>query len=310
MIAPQMLYAKSRMHDTVNSLFKRTIHEEIVQKEYPLKGRKSVYIKNIRGTITVKSEWTNQSLLVTATKKAPKAEYLDLVTIDDSKSDKTCINIETVYLEKNKKTAGLAKSSKPSKASIDYVLLVPQNVRLELVSDNGNIVVKEVNGQIVARTCNNGNIEIENAQNSIYAQVEKNGSIFINQANNNVKAFAHQGNIIIHNAKKGIIAQTDKGRLDIECLKLPSTSKVSLNTRSGNITLRIPETTNAELQAHTDKGTLTCAHYLTVKPMTTQLNPNAWTRFKREVEGVLGSGEATITVHSTNGHIKIVDATA
>jgi len=299
MIAPQLMYAKFSVQQKVNSILKRSAHEATVQKEIPVKDR-TIYIKNTNGCITVKSDWDSQTLLLTATKKASKPEYLDLVTIDDSKSDKKCIKIETTCRRDNKKAATV---------SVDYELLVPQNVRLELVSDNGTIKVKEMNGQIVAKTCNSGNIEIDNAQNAVFAQIEKNGSIIINQAQNNVKAFAHHGNITIHNAKKGIIAQTNKGTVDVECLQVPTTSKVTLNSRSGNITLRLPESTNAELQAHTEKGTVTCAHYVTVKPLTTQLNSNAWTRFKKEVEGTLGSGEASITVHTGNGNIKILDVT-
>ncbi len=297
MIAPQISSAKSKISQKFDSLFKGNVHEEIIQKEYPLNGRKTICVKNLRGTITVKSEWKKKTFLYTATKKSSKQEYLDSLTIDDSKSDKTCIKIETVCTSKN------------NKASMDYVLVVPENVRLELISDDGNIIVREVNGQIIAKTCKSGNIEIDNAQSSIYAQTENLGSIVIHQAHSTVKAFAQHGNITIHNAKKGIIAQAEKGKLDIECLQVPTTGKVSLNTSSGNIILRIPESTNAELQAHTQKGTLTCAHYLTVKPLTTQLDPNAWSRFKQEVEGTLGTGEATITVHTKNGNIKILNTT-
>ncbi len=296
MIAPQIFAGKSRILRAVDSLFKRSHHEEIIQKEYPLKGRKLVHVKNMKGTITVKSEWNNETLLMTATKKSTKPEYLDSLTIDDSKSDKNSIKIETICAANNKK------------ASIDYVLVVPQNIRLELISDNGNIVVKETNGEIVAKTGNFGNIEIDNAQNAIYAQAEH-GSILINRAPKNVKAFSSNGNITIHNAEKSIIAQAEKGKIDIECLQVPSTGKLSLNTGSGNITLRIPESTSAELQAHTESGTLTCAHYVTVKPLTTQLNPSAWTKFKREVEGTIGSGEANITLHTDKGHIKILNST-
>lgn len=304
MITPQIMYTKSNMKQSMNKLLKRTIHEEIVQKEYPLRGRKAISIKNLRGNITVKSEWDNQALLLTAIKKAPKTEYLELATISDAHSDKTEIKIETAYSKLNK------KASKASKVTVDYELVVPHNVRLELIADHGTIKIHEANGQIIAKTCQTGNIEIDNAQNSVYAQVENKGSIRINQAQNNVKAFAHHGNITIHNAKKGIIAQADRGKLDIACLQVPSTSKVSLNTRSGNITLRIPEATNAELQAHTENGTVTCAHYVTVKPLTTQLDTQAWTRFKKEVEGTLGSGEANITAHTDKGNIKILDSAA
>jgi DUF4097 and DUF4098 domain-containing protein YvlB len=302
MIVPHIIDAKSSINLSLDKLLNRTIHEDIVHKEYPLKGRKTIFIKNLRGTITVKSEWNNQTLLMTATKKASKPEYLDLLTIDDSQSDKNSIKIETICDPNNKKAA---------KTSIDYVFVVPANVRLELVCENGNIIVNEVNGHIVAKTCKTGDIEIDNAQSSIFAQTELNGSIIINQAHHNVKAFANKGNITILNAKKGIIAQADKGKLDIECLSVPNTSKVSLNTHSGNITLRIPKSTSAELHAHTEKGMLTCAHYVTVKPMTTQLNANAWTQFKRQVNGTLGSGGPDINLHVTkNGDIKIIDVAA
>jgi hypothetical protein len=304
MITPQMAYTKSNMKESVNKLFKRTIHEEIVQKEYPLRGRKAISIKNLRGNIVVKSEWDNPNLLLTAIKRASKPEFLDLATINDANSDKTELKIETAYSKTNK------NASKASKVSVDYELVVPHNVRLELIADHGTIKIYDVNGQIVAKTCQSGNIEIENAQSTVYAQIENKGSIHINQAQSNVKAFAHHGNITIHNAQKGIIAQADRGKLDIACLQVPSTSKVTLNTRSGHITLRIPEATNAELQAHTENGTVTCAHYVTVKPLTTQLNSGAWTRFKKEVEGTLGSGEATINAHTDKGNIKIIDTAA
>lgn len=299
MIAPQMMYAKSKVQESIDKLLKRSTHEQVIQKEYPLTGKKTIYLENIDGDIIVNA-WNNPTLLVTATKQAPKAEYLSLRSMDDSESNKTGITIKT---RSN-------KDKKAEKVSIRYELVVPPNTRLELVSESGNIIIKEVNGHIVAKTCKNGNIEINNAQSSIHAQVERNGSIVINRADHNVKAFAHHGDITIHNAQKGVIAQADKGKLDIECLKVPTTGKLSLNTRSGNITLRIPESTSAELQAHTEKGTLTCAHYVTVKPMTTQLNSNAWTRFRREVEGTLGTGEASINVHTHNGNIKILDVTA
>ena len=302
MITPQMTYTKSNIQQTMNNLFKSTIHEEIVQKKYHLAGRKAISIKNPHGNITVKNGWSDETLVLTAIKKSSNAELLDLATINDSQSDRLELKIETAYSKANKNAT--------TKVSVDYELVVPHNVRLELIADNGTIKIHEAQGQIVAKTCQSGNIEIENAQNSVFAQVEKKGSIRINQAQNNVKAFAHHGNITIHNAKKGIIAQTDKGKLDIECLQIPSTSKVSLRTRSGHITLRVPENTNAELQAHTQKGTVTCAHYVTVKPRTTQLNSNEWYRFKQEVECTLGSGEAIITAHTDKGNIKILDTAA
>lgn len=298
MIAVHTIDAKSKIRSTFDNLFGRDQHEEIIQKEYPLKGRKKIVIQNTRGNITVSSEWNNQTLLLTATKKAAKPEYMESLSIDDSGSNNSVIKIETVATEPIKK------------ASIDYTLVVPENVRLELIADTGNIIVKEVNGNIFAKTREKGNIDIENARGTIYAFAEKTGSITINQAEDNIQASAHRGNIMINNAKKSVVAQAERGKIELECLQVPNTSKLSLSTGSGNIVLRVPSSTNADLQAQTNKGSLTCSHYLTVKPLTTQLNTNAWSKFKREVDGTLGSGEAVITLQTGSGNIKIMDVTA
>jgi len=33
----------------------------------------------------------------------------------------------------------------------------------------------------------------------------------------------------------------------------------------------------------------------------------AWTKFKKEVDGTIGTGEATIALHSINGNVKITE---
>ncbi|MDZ4153189.1 hypothetical protein, partial [Methylicorpusculum sp.] len=69
----------------------------------------------------------------------------------------------------------------------------------------------------------------------------------------------------------------------------------------------LPQGTNANLQAKTDQGCLTCDHFITLNPMTTQLDHESWNRFKKEADGILGTGDATIKVCTAHGDIRITD---
>lgn len=293
-IVPHAYGKKSSLPEAVQNLFKRSSHEEIIQKEYSCADKKKIAINNVYGSISVASEWGKDTLLVTATKKAAKPELLDTISFNDHHSTKQAIIIDTTC------------SAESKKVSLDYAIIVPQHLRLELTTHTGDIIIKEAHSDVFVKTTHKGNIEIDRAHGTIHAFAEKTGTITIHQADENIKAATECGNITIHNAKKSIIASTQKGIISIDCVDVPSTSKVALSTQTGNIILRMPTQTNADLQAHTDKGTLLCEHYLTVKPLTTQLNSHAWNRFKKEVDGTIGTGEAHITLHAGIGNIKIL----
>lgn len=153
-----------------------------------------------------------------------------------------------------------------------------------------------------------GNITINNTKGILVAKTDR-GNIMVNKAQGNIHAVTQNGNITIDESTKSIIATTQKGGITTTCKNVQPLDTILLSTQSGNIKLGLPAVTNAELQARTGRGKLLSEHYITIKPQTVKLDRHMWARFKREVNGTLGSGEATIKLSATYGNINIVKAT-
>lgn len=284
--------------DGIYSLFGKYSNEAVVEKEYRITKPATLTINNIDGDIIITTEWKRDSICLKATKKATKEELLNEFSIKAKHEER---------FDGNHLTLKTTCPHKEIKGSITYNLIVPTHIALNLHTDRGVIRVNDVNGPVVATT-QIGNIELKNVGNTITAQTEENGSIHIEKAQGNIKATTNKGDIMIADASKSIIANTQKGNIITTCSEVPPTSKIVLNSEaSGGITLALPSTVNATLQGKTTRGRLTSDHYVTIKPFTTKLTKHTRREFERQVDGILGTGEADIRVSSNNGNIKIIE---
>lgn len=279
----------------VSSFFGGNPYEMVIHQEYQLKHLDTLLIENIDGPITIKTGWKkNNTVLLKATKRANKEEDLADISIKASRIDDKKLMIKTV----------LAHNT--VKGSVEYECIVPANINVEIKNNHGNIAIHDIHGPTTATTIK-GNIEIYNIKNTVHAQTTKKGNITIQNTNGAVSATTHHGNIEIDNAYDSIIASTTKGYVTVACSQVPTTSAIRLETTAGPISLSLPSGVNATIKGQTAHGTLSSDHYITLRPYTTRLDTLAWNRFKKEVDGTLGTGETEITLRSTYGNVKILE---
>ena len=277
----------------ITTLFKKSDSQETYHKEFSTAKIKTVIIENINGPINIKT-WKKNSLLLKSTKHAAKQEHIDGMHIIINQTDDQKLTIASGY-----KTA-------IKKGTIEYELIVPEQLSMNLKTINGNITVTNFDGPIQATT-ENGTIELVNIKKAAHVTTTKKGRISIEGAYGPVSAAAYQGDIFMTNTHNSIIANTIKGKVQINCKKVPTTGIVKLETSSGPVILSLPKQTNASIKGQTSHGTVYCEHYIHLKPRTTKLNSSAWQLFKQEVDGTLGTGEATISLTSTYGNVKIME---
>lgn len=278
----------------IKSFFSPYKSEIIDQKELSAVSINSISINNINGPITIKTGWKKKKLCLKTIKRAKKQEGIDNldIIIDTSTNHHLAISTHQV----NKKLAG----------SVEYELIVPAFLDVTLtISESGDVLVKNVDGNITVAA--NDSISIINAKKTVSAQTFKKGSILISNASGPVRAISYHGNITGETIANSFVAQTITGKVTVAYKTLPATSAVNLETTSGNICLMLPTNTNAEIHGYTAHGTVLSDHYITLKPYVTQLNNYAWNRFKKEVDGTLGSGDAHIALHSMKGNLKIME---
>lgn len=289
----QICMAKS-IFEPIWSYFSKPTYEHVSLKELTIPKNGTILLKNTAGDISIK-EWNQPTVQLKATKQAFKEEFLSQTSINSQLQEKT-LTITTNH------------TSPDSTTLVQYELIVPQNTKVNVTTGQGSIKIDKLNAPIKAIT-QEGSITITNTKAAVDALAE-NGAITIKNVLGNVRAETTTGNIIIQGSQHTVVAKTKSGTITTECATVPSLDTVLLNAQSGNINLALPHQTNADLQARTAKGTLTCEHYVTIKPQTVQLNQKTWSRLKKEVAGTLGTGEATIKLHADAGNIKIMQATA
>jgi len=291
MIASHQLDGKLSF-EKIRSWFGKKGHENVVNKEFDASTITTLVLENIDGNITIKNSWKENKIALKATKKIKKEEDVNKVRISKHNKD-GALMLRTVYQEKVKG------------AAIDYELIVPTGMKLQLSTINGSIYLNDTKSPVIAMT-ESGNIEARNIKKALKATTKSNGSIIVGNAQGNVYANTNYGSINVKEATKNVIAKTKKGIITVSCAQLPATSTIQLETKNGTINLALPASANATIDGSTRRGSLISDHYLTIKSHTTKLNRQAWNRFKKEVHGILGSGEADVKLSAVSGNIKIL----
>ncbi len=114
-----------------------------------------------------------------------------------------------------------------------------------------------------------------------------------------------EGNIQVKNIRGPLQAHSSKGSIEIKQKTLDKKNFMLLETLQGNITLYLPFSSHADIQAKTTEGELKSDHFITLEPQTIKLNTDSWNQFKKEAVGFIGDNEKRpkITVDVTKGNI-------
>lgn len=277
-------------------MFASEAFEEVAHKKYTIEPGGTLNVDNTHGNIYVKSHWKSQDVHMKVVKKSSKQETMGNLDFNDHGSTPDNVAIKTTTNEKQRK-----------KGSVDYLLIVPETVSLNLSTQKGDIVVKKTSGPVSA-TAVTGNIQVYSAQNTVHATTEKKGDITVDQAAGTILANTNRGNITVNQAQSTVRATSQKGHINVVYTQLPAVGSVDLQSDSGQITLTLPEQSSAYIKGKTSRGTITSQHLITMKPRTTKLDKQAWNLMKKEVEGTIGEGKALVTLNSTRGSIKIIES--
>ena len=203
-----------------------------------------------------------------------KTWALSKCTIEATKSgsqkDIPHIDIVVEAVSPQKIMVGTVYKADDAKGTVDYVLFVPKNCNVMLsIAESGSIKVKHLTGCVQAKT--------------------------------------HQGSVLLH-AVSGSIKAEASGDIKVTCLGLALANTIDIRTEYGTIVITFPPQTHATLAAKTQQGVVTSEHYITLNPLTVQLNQATWNQFKQEVRGIIGNGGSHVNLYSNKGAIKILES--
>ncbi len=226
--------------------------QEHITKDYVVEDTCTILLENTEGSILVKP-WSEKKVAFEIIKRGTEDELK--ATSVTSRAEGKEITITTRVAPDH------------YSACVEYILMVPEEVSLQITQGKGPVTIKGLSGSV--------NVSLE------------------------------EGTISIEDAQKSVTAKTGYGDITVKQNKFDETSGAFLETLQGTITLFLPRQARASLQATTAAGKIISDHPVTLAPITLKLNQQSWERLKKNVEGTLGGlhGGAPLTLQTAKGNI-------
>ncbi len=185
---------------------------------------------------------------------------------------------------------------------IDYVIRVPQSVQLpRIMANSGSISIDGVRG-LIGITAGTGSVTLKNVVGGITVSSTA-GAISIScapDAKGIIDATSNAGIITITGTRDSVRATTVAGTITVQQKELAETASIALESSVGTISLTLPHTTSARLQAQTKMGSFYCSFPLLQKENIQQ----GW--LHKNIDATIGNGgSALIKLATTSGAISI-----
>ncbi len=233
---------------------------EVRENSFPVSESPRLVIRNHNGDVTVKSSIDLRTVEVIATLSNP-----DRV---DYRVAQSGITVEVTVKVKN----GFRFFGKSGGANIEVA--VPENIDLDLNTDNGRITAENISGPVSTETSN--------------------GRIALDGITGYVRAITSNGRVEISRFRGQIEAQTSNGAIEFEG-SLSSGSENRLRTPNGSVNVTLVDTSGMELDAATNNGTVSSALAITTTGTVSE----------KHLIGTIGMGERTLEIRTSNGSVNI-----
>ncbi len=154
---------------------------------------------------------------------------------------------------------------------VHYEIQLPKNFNLELQTSGGNLEVFNVDGNIKGETSggdvkvedvsgtvklstSGGNVTLDNSKGDLALETSG-GDIKGSGLSGTIDLQTSGGNIVIKNSDGKLSASTSGGDIRVD---LKDNKGINLSTSGGSITVRLPRSVSAEVDASTTGGDVSC----------------------------------------------------
>ncbi len=228
--------------------------QEPFDRTIEMRAGGTVSIDNVNGRIMV-SSWEQPRVRIHAIRRAESREALDKVQVEVRT---TADSVEIVTRTPKREGSGFLDFlfGDGDNMSVEYDVTVPRASDLKVDNTNGSINVSDLNGRLELGTTN-GRIEAVRCSGSINAG-------------------------------------TTNGAIRAELLQVDASKKMEFETTNGSISLTVPATFAADVEADTTNGSIRSDLPVLTKSFS-----------RRELRGTINGGGTRLSLHTTNGSIEI-----
>lgn len=169
---------------------------------------------------------------------------------------------------------------------------LPRKANLDAQTTNGRVVLRRIEGVGTVRT-SNGRIEVDEVSGNFEMRTS-NSRINGSRLEGDFRLETSNGRIEALDGRGTFDAETSNGRIRFRGEILPR-KESRLVTSNGSIDAMLRGEPSLRVSARTSNGSIVCDREMEIQGE----------RKKRQLEGVIGDGEGTLTLRTSNGSITI-----
>lgn len=274
--------------------------EGIVSREtktFKVAGTPDLHLDTFDGSIEVHS-WDRSEIEVEIERRAMEQSLIDEMKISaEQDGDKIIVKV-----------------TRPSRREFDGVQIgvnfsptarlrvaLPRNSQITATSGDGSITVEDVSGKVTLNT-SDGSVSASRVTGEIFVR-SGDGSIRMERVEGKLDLETEDGSINLEAKPTALRARTADGsiRLDVETDTAMS-ADWDVQTADGSVTLTLPQSFNAEIDAETRDGAVRASH----SAISNETRPDGDRQERRRtLKATLGSGGRTLRVRTGDGTIRI-----
>ncbi|MCB9781723.1 MAG: DUF4097 family beta strand repeat protein [Candidatus Omnitrophica bacterium] len=179
-------------------------------------------------------------------------------------------------------------------SSIDYEILIPKHLALEVESSNGSVEIENLESEVQAKS-SNGKLEIRDVAGPVTVSTT-NGKFQGERIGGPLKAESTNGKIEAQQVGGGSELKSSNGKIEIELLNAPLDSeKVICETSNGGVEIRLPRGSGFHVDLKSNNGTVRTDFELAQSEV----------QESNRLEGHVGSGGGLVQARTSNGSIEV-----
>jgi hypothetical protein len=260
------------------------------EKRFPVDGKPDVKLLTRDGAIEVRS-WDRPEVLVVIEKHAFSKEAATAISVDSSQ-DGSHVSVEVKMAREDR----LSSLFWGGTGSAKLIVSVPAASDIQATTGDGAIDLDGIGGTISLRS-GDGSISARNASGALAAR-SGDGSIRLDAIKGAVDANTGDGSIVVNGALTGVRARSGDGSIAVHAQAGSTTdTDWDISSGDGSVTVEIPESFGAELEARTGDGRV---HFegVTLSNVAGEMAPN-------HANGRVGAGGRAMRVRTGDGSILV-----
>jgi Putative adhesin len=174
----------------------------------------------------------------------------------------------------------------------------PAQLTLQAKTSDGNVTLAGLRGEL-GLTTGDGNVTIDHVSGNLHIK-SGDGHVKVTDAEGAIDARTSDASLTVDGLFHSIALHTSDGSLDLNLRQGTALTEAStIQSSDGSVTLHVPQNFAADLDVHTSDGHVDCALPLTMD------HYQAGGRDAHEVHGKLNGGGTPLTIHTSDGNVKI-----